>query len=242
MAAIESYAQFGEDRILYDLFGRKNEGICVEVGGYDGITGSNSYFFEKLGWKCLIVEPMPEYCEKIRSARKCEVAEIAASDTKGEETFYIAEGVETLSTMEQDADHFKRIDKEGARGIKEIQVKTDLLTNILLDRGINHVDFLTLDVEGHELRALQGMSFEQIRPRVVIIEDNSLGHDNEVKKFMGAHSYVRFKRTGCNDWYAQQGDVFASWLSVITTEIRISSIVKLRGLRSFLKKSIFGIN
>ena len=30
-----------------DLFGKKNIGACVEVGGYDGITGSNTYFFEK---------------------------------------------------------------------------------------------------------------------------------------------------------------------------------------------------
>ena len=40
------YAQFGEDKILYDIFKDKINGVCVEVGGYDGITGSNSYFFE----------------------------------------------------------------------------------------------------------------------------------------------------------------------------------------------------
>ena len=51
------YAQFGEDKILNRIFNKKT-GNCVEVGGFDGVTGSNTYFFEKLGWRCLIVEPM----------------------------------------------------------------------------------------------------------------------------------------------------------------------------------------
>ncbi len=235
------YAQFGEDKILYDLFDRKQDGVCVEVGGYDGVTGSNTYFFEQLGWKCLIVEPMPEYCQKIKSIRKCEVAEIAASDTKGEVTFYVAEGVETLSTMEQDVNHFKRIDKEGATGIKEIRVKTDLLTRILLDRGIRQVDFLSLDVEGHELSALRGLSFEQIRPRILIIEDNSFGANDEIKKFMKNHSYVRFKRTGCNDWYAQKEDEFVSFLPVMSTEIQIFFTAHWRKFKSFVKRHLIGI-
>lgn len=241
MTISEFSAQFGEDRILYDLFEKKRDGVCVEVGGYDGITGSNTYFFEKLGWKCLIVEPMPDYCKKIKSVRKCEVAEIAASDTKEEVTFYVAEGVETLSTMEQDADHFKRIDKEGAGRIKEIRVKTDLLDNILSERGIQHIDFLLLDVEGHELSALQGMSFEKIKPRVLIIEDNSFGAKTDIKNFMKAHSYVRFKRTGCNDWYVQKEDAFASLPLVISTEISIFFTAYWRKFKSLVKIHIFGI-
>ena len=145
MGANQFHAQFGEDRILYDLFDKKKTGVCVEVGGFDGIEGSNTYFFEKLGWKCLVIEPMPEFCQKIKSVRNCEVAEIAASDKKGEVSFYVAEGAETLSTLEQDTDHFKRINKAGRRSVKEIRVKTDLLSSILLDRGINQIDFLTLD-------------------------------------------------------------------------------------------------
>lgn len=241
MVTNKFYAQFGEDRILYELFEYKKDGLCVEVGGYDGITGSNTYFFEKLGWKCLIVEPMPEYCKKIKSVRKCEIAEIAASDSKGEVTFYVAEGVETLSTMEQDPDHFKRIDKEGASGIKEIRVKTDLLNNILSEREIHHIDFLTLDVEGHELSVLQGMSFEKIKPRFLIIEDNSFGANTDIKNFMKARSYVRFKRTGCNDWYVQKSDKYARLALVVSTEISIFFIAYWRKLKSLVKRHIFGI-
>jgi len=206
MSNDQFYAQFGEDKVLYDMLNRSQYGVCVEVGGYDGVTGSNTYFFEKQGWKCLVIEPMPEFCKKIKAARNCDVAEIAASDKKGEVTFYVAEGVETLSTIEEDAKHFERINKDGGTGISKIRVKTDLLTNILLDRGINKVDFLTLDVEGHELLALAGLSFDRIKIRLLIVEDASFGEDRSVKNFLETYSYVRFKRTGCNDWYAKKDD------------------------------------
>lgn len=221
MSDVQFYAQYGEDRILNDIFKNNRHGVCVEVGGFDGVTGSNTYFFEKLGWKCLVIEPMPEFCKKIRAVRNCEVAEVAASDTKGEVIFNVAEGVETLSTIEEDSKHFERISKEGGTGINKIQVKTDLLTNILQERGIDKVDFLTLDVEWHELPALKGLSLDRIRVRLLIVEDASFGQDDSVKNFLNAQSYVRFKRTGCNDWYAKKDDPLVTLWSVIATEIPI---------------------
>jgi len=72
MTSEKYHAQYGEDKILHTIFNKKN-GYCIEVGGFDGITGSNTLFFEGLGWRCVIVEPMPDFIEKIKSIRKCEV-------------------------------------------------------------------------------------------------------------------------------------------------------------------------
>lgn len=211
------YAQFGEDRILNEIF-RKDTGTCVEVGGFDGVTGSNTYFFERLGWRCIIVEPMPDFCEKIKSVRSCDVVEMAASDQAGEVEFHIAVGVETLSTMENDREHFARIKKLSQENIKNITVKTSRLDDILLEKKATQIDFLTIDVEGHELSVLSGMSFNEISPRIIIIEDNSYGMDCQVKHLMNTKSYVRFKRTGCNDWYAKANDPLVSLWNVMVTE------------------------
>lgn len=129
------YAQYGEDRILNRIF-NKQTGCCVEVGGFDGVTGSNTYFFERLGWNCLVVEPMPEFCRKIKAARSCEVAEIAASDKVGEVEFYVAVGVETLLTMEKSAGHFARIKGLCQQEVEKITVKTARLDDILRERGM----------------------------------------------------------------------------------------------------------
>lgn len=220
MEAYKLYAQYGEDKILNQIFDKK-VGTCVEVGGFDGVTGSNTYFFENLGWRCLIIEPMPDFCREIRSIRSCEVAEIAASDKVGEVEFYVAAGVETLSTIEKDEKHFARIKSLSDKDIQKIKVKTARLDDILLEREFTDIDFITIDVEGHEMSVLAGMSFEAISPRILIIEDNSHGIDRQVNKFMQSKSYVRFKKTGCNDWYAKKDDSLVSLWSVMSAEIPI---------------------
>jgi FkbM family methyltransferase len=232
MKSNKFYAQYGEDKILNNIF-KKNIGNCVEVGGFDGITGSNTYFFENIGWRCLIVEPMPEFCQKIRNIRSCEVAEIAASDKVGEVDFYVATGVETLSTIEKDEKHFSRINSLSDKDIQKIKVKTARLDDILLERGITDIDFITIDVEGHEMSVLSGMSFKEISPRIVIIEDNSHGLDRQVNKFMQSKSYVRFKKTGCNDWYAKKNDSLVSLWSVMSTEIPILLYVLKQKIKPF---------
>lgn len=214
------YAQYGEDRILNTIF-NKQTGCCVEVGGFDGITGSNTYFFEQLGWRTLVVEPMPEFCNKIRTARSCEIAEVAASDKSGEVDFYVAVGVETLSTMEKCESHFARIKNLSQQEVEKITVKTVRLDDILFERGMTDIDFLTIDVEGHEMSVLAGMAFDAIKPRIIIIEDNSHGLDRQVNNFMKSKSYTRFRKTGCNDWYAKADDPLVTPWRVIATEVPI---------------------
>ena len=185
------------------------------------MTGSTSYFFERLGWRCLIVEPMPDFCEKIKSIRSCEVAEIAASTQAGEVEFYVATGVETLSTMEKSESHFDRIKNLSQQDVRTIRVETARLDDILMERGFTEIDFLTIDVEGHESSVLAGMDFIKITPRIVIIEDNTYGLNCYVKRFMQSKGYKRFRKTGCNDWYAKSTDRLVTPWRIVCTEVPI---------------------
>ena len=56
-------AQFGEDRILWQVFRRRPSGYFIEVGAYDGVTLSNTYFLEQMGWCGLLVEPILPLCQ-----------------------------------------------------------------------------------------------------------------------------------------------------------------------------------
>ena len=64
------YGQFLEDKYINELFSNKNNGVCIDVGAYDGITGSNSFLFEQNGWNCLCIEPIPDSFDKCNSIRK----------------------------------------------------------------------------------------------------------------------------------------------------------------------------
>jgi FkbM family methyltransferase len=201
----QSHAQFGEDHILAEIFGERVHGYCVEVGANDGRTGSASYLFEKRGWECLLVEPIPVLAEEIRKYRACRVVNCAASSREGEATFFVADSVEAVSTLDLTPKRAEWIGRVGGT-IKEITVRTATLNSLLEEAGFGELDFVTIDVEGHELSVLEGFDLERYRPRIVILEDNSIDGEVRVSRHMTAHGYVHFKRTGVNEWYARESD------------------------------------
>jgi FkbM family methyltransferase len=201
----ESHAQFAEDRLLAEIFGERSEGACVEVGANDGRTGSASYLFEQRGWQCLLVEPIPALVEEIRKHRACAVANCAASSRAGEAKFFLAESVEAISGLDVTPERARWIERAGGT-VKEITVRTATLDSLLEDAGFGRLDFVTIDVEGHELSVLEGFDLERHRPRIVILEDNTVEGDAGVIEHMTEHGYVHFKRTGVNEWYARADD------------------------------------
>lgn len=233
------HTQFGEDKILKKIFSNKSTGICVEVGGCNGVTGSNTYFFEKLGWRSVVVEPMLDFCQKIKDPRKCKVVEAAASSSAGEVEFYVAVGVETLSTIEEDINHHSRIKGLSTEQVKKIKVKTDSVEDILVKTGIREIDFLKIDVEGHDMSVLDGVSFEKISVRNVIIEDNSQGTDSKIDDVMKAASYIRYKRTGCNDWYIKKTELLVTKIDILQTNAIIAFVYMKRKLKGFLTSTFF---
>ena len=60
------YSQNGEDGVLAKIFQLlpPTSYYCVELGAFDGITGSNTYLLRLQGWDCLLLDrayEMPEY-------------------------------------------------------------------------------------------------------------------------------------------------------------------------------------
>jgi len=202
---LESHAQFDEDRILAEIFGERSNGACVEVGANDGRTGSASYLFEQRGWQCLLVEPIPALVEEIRKHRTCRVVNCAASSGEGEAKFFVAENVEAVSGLDLSPERAEWIERAGGT-IKETTVRTATLDSLLEEAGFDQLDFVTIDVEGHELSVLEGFDLNRYRPRIVILEDNSVEGDTGVIEHMTEHGYVHFKRTGVNEWYARADD------------------------------------
>lgn len=199
------YSQFGEDKILFDIFHKKTHGLCVEVGANDGINDSTSFFFEKLGWDCILIEPNPDLCKIIRASRNATLVELAASDSAGEVTLFIAEGAERahgVSTISAAKDALNKIKSYGFT-FRKVQVQTKTLDEILSEiKPERNIDFISVDVEGHELEVFKGFSIERWHPTVILAEDNSNYENFEVRNYLSQFGYIPFKRTGVNDWYS----------------------------------------
>jgi hypothetical protein len=63
------YSQNGEDYLLSQFFNLKNDGFFIDIGAFDGIHLSNSYTFEKKGWRGICVEANPKYFEICKENR-----------------------------------------------------------------------------------------------------------------------------------------------------------------------------
>jgi FkbM family methyltransferase len=243
------HSQFGEDRILDGFFKDRNNGVCVEVGANDGITGSNSYFFEKNGWTCVLVEPNVDLCAEIRRNRTALLFECAASDHSGTATLQIAEGAElahAISTLEADGEAARRIDAAGFTA-RPVEVALRRLDDILDDAGLKPpIDFVTIDVEGHEMSVLAGFSVSRWAPTILIVEDNDEFRDRTVTDHLRQFGYVPFRRTGVNDWYGHQ-DNRALVGPLARLQYGLTSVVIRTGVlkaahATYVKTALFALN
>jgi len=192
---IEFRSQVGEDLLLWDLFSGQLDGLCVEVGAYDGYNLSPSYIFDAIGWDSLLIEPSPSHAKLCRQRRPyAQVIESAVS-FKGDINQRDLRQVEDIfwsgmSFLDNAANSFhQKLIQE--RGLKThvVRVPVQSLDEILAN-VTQQIDFVTIDVEGYELAALEGFNLNKFRPRLLIIEDLYEGHNSEIKTKLFAANYV----------------------------------------------------
>lgn len=211
------YSQFGEDRILARIFAGRDHGVCVEVGANNGVDGSTTLHFEESGWDCVLVEPNPDLCRQLRERRSARIFECAASSATGVATLQIASGAPLahgVSTLGGAAEA-DRLSEQFGFQTHPVEVQTRTLDSILEEANLGgRIDFISIDVEGHEAELLRGFSSDRWRPTVVIVEDNSW--TASVSGQMRDRGYVRIKRTGVNDWYVHETNrTLGGWRSRI---------------------------
>jgi FkbM family methyltransferase len=197
-------AQHGEDRWLEEYFRGSPPGFFVEVGAYDGVVLSNTYFLETIGWKGLLVEPDPGKAACCRMNRpKARVFECAAvaSDAMPEISFNVVDGGEVYSAAGELTEfQRKRLDDWGLKA-RRITVPGKTLDAMLTEAGAPGVDFVSIDVEGGEADILRGFNMTRWRPRVVMIEVNSLLRSREVRDVFRQHGYVYLTSIEINEIY-----------------------------------------
>jgi FkbM family methyltransferase len=197
-------AQHGEDRWLEAFFNGKRDGFFVEVGAYDGIVLSNSYYFETIGWRGVLVEPDPDKAAMCRSNRAhskvFECAAVASPAVK-EVLFHAVENGQVYSTINMTDEHRRRLGEYGLV-FKETRVAAQTLDSILAEAaGAHAIDFVTIDVEEGEMEVLRGFDIQRWRPGVVMVETNSRFRSHEIRRYFVERGYIFHYSIGINDVY-----------------------------------------
>src|SRR4051812_46188600 len=74
-----SFAQNGEDILLWRCFGDQQQGFYVDVGASSPIVDSVTHLFYERGWSGLNLEPIPERAAELRRARPRDITICAAA-------------------------------------------------------------------------------------------------------------------------------------------------------------------
>src|SRR4051794_23562842 len=80
LAGTQFCGQELQDMYAYLWFRGKRDGFFVDIGAYDGVTISNTYSLEQIGWKGICIEPVPSVFETLRQKRRCDCINAALSD------------------------------------------------------------------------------------------------------------------------------------------------------------------
>lgn len=193
------YSQVGQDRFVYTKFfeqlGDNYQGTFVEIGAHDGITHSNSLFFEKeLGWRGVCIEPRASAFNLLIKNRKCDCLKACIAANNGKKLFLEVEGYAAeLSGLVDlyDPKHRERIDREIAQyGGKSKIVEVDCIDfSTLCQRyGLKTIDFMSIDTEGCELEILRNIDFSKIEIKVIAVENNY--GSSEIQALMKANGFV----------------------------------------------------
>lgn len=212
MTELKSYSQFGEDIEVLSYFKTKT-GFYIEVGANDGVSGSNSLLLEENGWRGLLIEANPELIPKILRARPDSTvvhSAIVSPLNEGSINFFQVKGdpphLDGLSTTCY-TDLFEAKIKLYGGNIIQMKVPATTLDSVLTSHAVpSKFEFLSIDVEGAELEVLKGFSIEHFAPKLIMIEDNSVGRDSSVSDYLSHYNYIRVHRTGVNDWYVLRQD------------------------------------
>lgn len=198
-----SWAQEGEDLILYSLFDRidPENRFFVDVGANHPQRFSNTWLFYQEGWRGINIDPFPGSMEEFERLRPRDinleigVAEVAAT----RELYLFCDSA--LSTFSDDLARV-HTSEHGLEVRSKIEVSTATLTSIFeqhLSDGFI-VDFMSVDVEGAELEVLQSLDWTRWRPTFLLVEEledtsKFSVHPSQFLREIGYETVARTPRT-----------------------------------------------
>ena len=165
-------SQFGEDKKISKLFNKNFKGTYVDLGCFHPVRVNNTFQFYKKGWNGLNIDLNPLTIDLFNFARPTDTNICAAiSNKRVKKKLYFLGDLDPKNTLDLNhknwlGKHFN-IDK---KDFKIKNVKTRTLSEILNKNKFYNIDFLNIDIEGHELEVLRSVNFQKFNIKVICVE------------------------------------------------------------------------
>lgn len=217
-----SYAQNHEDVLLARLFRPGLPGFYIDVGANDPVSCSVTKHFYDSGWRGVNLEPSTHVFRRLAAERRRDVnLNAGLSDAPATLAFFEFDppwtGASTFSREQAE------LHREAGLTFVERDVEVTTLARICEEHADGEIDFLSIDVEGHEARVIGGGDWSRWRPRVVVVEATEPttaipAHDRWEPALLGS-GYLFAFFDGLNRYYVREED--AALLPALTTPVNV---------------------
>lgn len=202
---LKNSSQFGEDKFLLSLFEKKYIGKYLDVGCFHPTKHNNTSLFYKNGWQGINIDLNPLTIDLFNFMRPKDInINTAVSSEETEKTLFFLDERNTQNTLSENQliflkNHHNIKDEE----IIKKKIQTRRLDKILEENNFKDIDFMNLDVEGHESEVLKTIDFKKIKIRYICIEmikhnDLSIKNSNQILKLLETNNFDQIKKFNFN--------------------------------------------
>jgi len=179
-----SKSEYCQDLWVLAMTNSKKNGYFVEFGASNGIDASNTWLLEmKFAWRGILAEPSKSNFEILSRNRKCGLDPRAVWDQSNEQLLF----------CERDENYLSSVKSEGNKGrVRDEYLVTSVSLNDLLDeyKAPKIIDYVSIDVEGSELRILESFFKEKkYEVKLFSIEHNWRKDKNRILELMRFNNY-----------------------------------------------------
>jgi dolichol-phosphate mannosyltransferase len=192
-------SQFGEQEILSELV--PTAGQYIDIGAGLPVSGSNTYFLYKAGWKGVAVDPLlrSQIFSKILRPRdkflRCAVGETTSG-------YFYEFYPYQFSTLSYDVAH-NLISRSRAILLRKSKIDVISLNDIYKYAKDGTFTFLNIDTEGLDLEVIKSLDFRRFKPNIICIEDWYYARHgaSQIHDFLTGESYILYANKGVSSIY-----------------------------------------
>ena len=197
---LNSYSQIAQDIYYIEHISKnKRNGIFLDVGANDGIFTSNTAKLEfEYGWSGICIEANPDLIEKLNknrpnsknihaavwNERKLVEFEIPLNNVKKTQGNLLSR----IYNIKRNAPGYKKDTITKLVPVEAYTITDIVVSNMSMPYVI---DYMSLDVEGAEIEALQGIDFDLIDIKFMTVEHgNRPGYLEEIHNYLKPFGYT----------------------------------------------------
>jgi len=187
------FSQGREEALIRGHFADARGLVFLDVGSAEPQRISTTYYLESaLGWSGIAIDAQREYgpaYAELRPATRFFSYFVSDSDALST-TLYRDSRVPVVASNDEGVAREQVVAAVGEANIEAVEVETITLNTLLQREGLDHVDFVSLDIEEHEPAALRAFDLGRYAPALLCIEAHGRTQD-AIYEWMVTHGYRR---------------------------------------------------